>query len=196
MRCIVDNYNIAWFQIVSHTKYHVLYSLKDPKLVYSRSFEMNQQQNYRGQVFISDGWEVCLYMIILSPFVICRVGRICVQIDWPPPPENTNSTLVHLARYLKLPTLQHGVMNLQCCIIATSELVVMARWLYRSTKNIEMKRRQWILHFAFMIISDDLNLFLRIKFLWRQSQKHSNLTILDVVCVRLSNGRISNGKWH
>ena len=33
-------------------------NFKDPKLVYLRSFETNQQQTYKNQVFMSDEWAV------------------------------------------------------------------------------------------------------------------------------------------
>jgi hypothetical protein len=39
---------------------------KDPELVHSRSFEMNWQQTYRGQVFMLCGGKVRSYMIIPS----------------------------------------------------------------------------------------------------------------------------------
>lgn len=48
-----------------------------------------------------------------------------------------------------------------------------------------IKKIQWVFHFTLMIFNDTLNLFLRIKFMWRQYQKHSSLTIFDVDYVRL-----------
>ena len=36
------------------------------ELLYSKSFEMNQQQTYKGHVFMLDGWEVHLHTIIPS----------------------------------------------------------------------------------------------------------------------------------
>ena len=35
-----------------------------------------------------------------------------------------------------------------------------------------------------MIVNDTLDLFLRIKLAWRQFEKHPNLAILNVDCVR------------
>lgn len=48
---------------------------------------------------------------------------------------------------------------------------------------IEIKKLQWIYHSTLTIVNDTLNLFLRIKLMWRQFWKHSNLTILNVVRV-------------
>lgn len=37
-----------------------------PKLVYTKSFDMNQQQTFTGSSFMLDGWEVPLYTMIPS----------------------------------------------------------------------------------------------------------------------------------
>ena len=46
-------YFFDWFETIV--------TFKDPKKVYFKSFEMNQQQNIGSNPFMLDGWEVCLY---------------------------------------------------------------------------------------------------------------------------------------
>lgn len=48
------------FELICH------WTFINPILVYERSFETNQQQTYMGQVFMLDGQDICLYIIIPS----------------------------------------------------------------------------------------------------------------------------------
>ena len=56
--CSRENTSKRWFRTGM--------GYKDPELVHSRSFEMNWQQTYRGQVFMLCGGKVRLFMIIPS----------------------------------------------------------------------------------------------------------------------------------
>ena len=55
-------------------------SFENLEVMYSRSFEMNQQQTYKGLVLLLDGWEVCSYTLI--PSLPCKQCSIVQPKNW------------------------------------------------------------------------------------------------------------------
>ena len=56
---IVCSPKVAWYSSLD-----IVFNFKDPELVQSHKFEINEPQTYRGKVYNMDGWEVLSYATI------------------------------------------------------------------------------------------------------------------------------------